>query len=53
MEKPLIKRHPFPLLTVAWSPDGSRIASASQDGTVQVWQPDLANQPLASARPTA
>ena len=23
---------------VAWSPDGERIALASQDGTVQVWQ---------------
>jgi WD40 repeat protein len=23
---------------LAWSPDGQRIASASQDGTVQVWQ---------------
>lgn len=23
---------------VAWSPDGQRIASASQVGTVQVWQ---------------
>jgi len=23
---------------VSWSPDGTRIASASEDGTVQVWQ---------------
>jgi len=24
-------------LAVAWSPDGQRIASGSDDGTVQVW----------------
>ena len=24
--------------SIAWSPDGKRIASASEDGTVQVWQ---------------
>jgi WD40 repeat protein len=24
--------------TIAWSPDGTRIASAGNDGTVQVWQ---------------
>lgn len=29
--------HTGPVYTVAWSPDGTRIASASQDGTFQVW----------------
>jgi WD40 repeat protein len=29
--------HTSTVFTVAWSPDGTRIASASQDGTVQVW----------------
>ena len=29
--------HSGAVLTVAWLPDGTRIASGSQDGTVQVW----------------
>lgn len=29
--------HGGPVSSVAWSPDGKRIASASSDGTVQVW----------------
>ena len=29
--------HSSPVFGVAWSPDGKRIASASLDGTVQVW----------------
>jgi len=29
--------HSGPVLSVAWSPDGTRIASASFDETVQVW----------------
>ncbi|MFI4878538.1 MAG: hypothetical protein ACHP9U_06850 [Steroidobacterales bacterium] len=24
---------------MAWSPDGCQIASASSDGTAQIWQP--------------
>jgi len=30
--------HSLPIWTVAWSPDGTRIASGSSDKTVQVWQ---------------
>jgi eukaryotic-like serine/threonine-protein kinase len=29
--------HVLPVYAVAWSPDGTRIASASNDGTVHVW----------------
>ncbi len=31
--------HAAPVITVAWSPDGQEIASASHDHTVQVWEP--------------
>ncbi len=31
---------------IAWSPDGTRIASASYDGTVQVWNPSNGQQQL-------
>jgi eukaryotic-like serine/threonine-protein kinase len=29
--------HILPVYAIAWSPDGTRMASASQDGTVHVW----------------
>ena len=32
------KGHSDPVLAVAWSPDGKRIASGSSDYTVQVWE---------------
>jgi WD40 repeat protein len=31
--------HTAPVDTVAWSPDGTRIASGSIDGTIEVWNP--------------
>src|SRR5690348_12746510 len=32
------RRHASAVFSVAWSPDGTSIASASTDSTVQVWQ---------------
>jgi serine/threonine protein kinase len=32
-----INTHQYQVLSIAWSPDSKRIASASQDGTVRVW----------------
>jgi WD40 repeat protein len=33
--------HSGDVFDLAWSPDGSLIASASTDGTVQVWRPQV------------
>src|SRR5260370_2966701 len=32
------KGHSGPVISVAWSPDGTRVASCGNDGTAQVWQ---------------
>ncbi|MFL5655896.1 MAG: protein kinase domain-containing protein [Ktedonobacteraceae bacterium] len=34
----MYRGHAGPVTSVTWSPDGQQIASASEDGTVQVWQ---------------
>jgi WD40 repeat protein len=36
--------HADQVTSVAWSPDGKHIASASSDGIAQVWQPDDGEQ---------
>jgi WD40 repeat protein len=36
----MIEGHRGDLLSVAWSPDGQRLASASQDGTIRIWTRD-------------
>ncbi len=37
--KHTLKKHRGWVLAVAWSPDGSRLATCSMDGTVAVWDP--------------
>ena len=38
--------HDISLLQVAVSPDGTRIATATQDGTARLWDPDTSRQEL-------
>ena len=42
----IYRNHLATVNAVAWSPDGSRIASASDDTTVQVWDALTGNHPL-------
>ena len=36
--------HSSEVLTVVWSPDGTRLASGDEDGIVRVWQAPVACQ---------
>src|SRR5205823_6370741 len=38
--------HIAPVFSVAWSPDGKRLASASYDDTVQMWDAMQGEKPL-------
>jgi len=40
----LLHGHGGLVRSVAWSPEGRRLASVSDDGAVRVWDPDLASQ---------
>ncbi|MFT5465712.1 MAG: WD40 repeat protein [Verrucomicrobiales bacterium] len=40
----VLKGHSGSVLSVAWSADGQRLASGSNDKTVRIWNPDSASQ---------
>lgn len=45
-----LKGHTDWVLSVAWSPDGSVLATGSMDGSIRVWDP-LKGEPLAGSKP--
>lgn len=47
----IYKGHNGKVFSAAWSPDGKRLASASQDRTVQVWNASIAADPPVLDKP--
>jgi WD40 repeat protein len=41
-----LKRHTGSIVSVSWSPDGKRLASASFDQTVKVWDAETGHEDL-------
>ena len=40
--------HASPILSVAWSPDGSAVVTGTEDGTIGLWRPSQRNNELAT-----
>jgi WD40 repeat protein len=52
MDRQTFQGHTQEVLSVCWSPDGTRLASASADGTVKVWDREKEQEVLSLRRPT-
>jgi WD40 repeat protein len=46
LQATLSRGHLGRIIDVAWSPDGTRIASSSFDGTIRLWSPGVSQAPL-------
>jgi WD40 repeat protein len=48
-DNPVVLPHPAPVWTVAFSPDGQKLASLDLNGTVRLWDPENPNEPTTVA----
>jgi eukaryotic-like serine/threonine-protein kinase len=46
-----VHAHVANILCIAWSPDGSRLATGSEDHTIKIWNPDTAEEMLTLPEP--
>jgi WD40 repeat protein len=49
--RPSRRPHQHGVRSVGWSPDGTRLVSGSNDGTIRVWDPERAHRTRPSRRP--
>jgi WD40 repeat protein len=50
-QRPTLQYHFDTISSIAWSPDGCRLASTARDGSLRIWEPDASADPIFIAIP--